>query len=144
MVLEAIGVCYVPLFPMNDIRRTNESIKHFVREQLACACPDEVFDDIRVTEQSGIFSAAHTVYEIGGRLFVAIFVPVDWHDIAKQLDRLVAAGKQFRDQHGYNRFRMVIVTDKDDAGKNLQQVFDDLPDIDEKMHLHVIKPDYLP
>jgi len=129
---------------MNDIRHKNTCIKHFVREHLGCACPDKVFENIAVTEQSDIFSSASTVYEIGGRLFVAVFVPVDWHNIAKHLSKHVDAGKQFRDQHGYNRFRLVIATDNDDAITNLQKIFDDLPGIDDKTHLHVIKPDLLP
>jgi hypothetical protein len=144
MVREVIGVCCAQSFQMNDIKRNNIRIKHFVREHLGCACPDEVFDRITVTEQSELFSAKHTVYEIGGRLFVAIFVPVVWQDITMQLGRLVVDGKQFRDQHGYNRFRLVIVTDDDDAEKELQRIFNDLPVIDEKTHLHVIRPQVLP
>lgn len=144
MAREVIGTCCVPSLQMNDIKRKNSSIKHFVREHLGCACPDEVFDEITVTEQSEIFSLKHTVFEIGGRLFVAVFVPADWHVIKMQFGKLVVDGKQFRDQHGYNRFRMVIATEDDDAEKDLQRIFNDLPGIDDKMHLHVIKPDLLP
>lgn len=144
MAREVIGTCCVPSLQMNDIKRKNSSIKHFVREHLGCACPDEVFDEITVTEQSEIFSLKHTVFEIGGRLFVAVFVPADWHVITMQFGKLVVDGKQFRDQHGYNRFRMVIATEDDDAEKDLQRIFNDLPGIDDKMHLHVIKPDLLP
>jgi len=144
MVQEVIGMCYVQSFQMNDIKHQNTSIKHFVREHLGCACPDKVFENITVTEHSDIFTTANTVYEIGGRLFVAVFVAVEWDDMAKRLGKLVDAGKQFRDQHAYNRFRLVIVTDNDDAKKSLQLVFDDLPGIDDKTHLHVIKPDLLP
>jgi len=144
MVQEVIGMCYVQSFQMNDIKRQNTSIKHFVREHLGCACPDKVFENITVTEQSGIFTTANTVYEIGGRLFVAVIVAVEWDDIAKRLGKLVDAGKRYRDQHAYNRFRLVIVTDNDDAKKNLQLVFDDLPGMDEKTHLHVIKPELVP
>lgn len=140
MAQEAIGVCCVQLLQMNDIRRDNTSVKRFVREHLGCVCPDEVFDNITVTEQSGIFALANTVYEIGGRLFVAVFFAADSHDMARHLGKLVEAGKHYRDQHGYNRFRLVIVTDDDGAEKDLQQVFDDLPGIDEKTHLHVIEP----
>ncbi len=129
---------------MSDIKHTNASIKHFVRESLGCACPDNVFENITVTERSDIFASASTVYEIGGRLFVAVFVPLDWHDMAKHLGKFVNAGKQYRDQHGYNRFRLVIVTDNKDAAKHLQLAYDSLPNIDGKTHLHVIKPEVLP
>jgi len=144
MVREVIGMCCVQSLQMNDIKRKNTCIKRFVREHLGCACPDKVFENITVTEQSDIFSSANTVYDIGGRLFVAVIVPEDWRDITMQLGKLVVDGKQFRDQHGYNRFRLVIATDNEDAEISLQKVFDDLPGIDDRTHLHVIKPDLLP
>ncbi len=144
MVQEVTAVCYVQSFQMNDTRRKDISIKEFVRQHLGCACPDEVFENITVTEQSGIFSSANTVYEIGGRLFVAVFAPEDWHDMASHLGKLVNAGKQYRDLHGYNRFRLVIATNGHDATTDLQLVFDSLPNIDEKTHLHVITPELLP
>ncbi len=144
MVQGVIVMCCVQSLQMNDSKRNNTSIKHFVREHLGCACPDKVFENITVTEQSDIFTLASTVYEIGGRLFVAVFVPADWRDTARHLVKLVDAGKQFRDQHGYNRFRLVIATENDDATRHLQKVFDDLPGIDDKIHLHVIRQDCLP
>lgn len=144
MAQEVTAVCYAQSFQMNDTRRTDTSIKKFVRQHLGCACPDEVFENITVTEQSGIFSSASTVYEIGGRLFVAVFTPEDWHDMASHLGKLVDAGKQYRDRHGYNRFRLVIATNGHDATKNLQLIFDGLSNIDEKTHLHVITPELLP
>jgi hypothetical protein len=144
MVREVIGMCCVQSLQMNDSTRMDARIKHFVREHLGCDCPDEVFDRITVTEQPEIFSAKHTAYEIGGRLFVAVFAPADWHEITMQLDKLVFAGKQFRDRHGYNRFRLVIVTDDDNAEKDLHQVFNNLPVIDEKTHLHIIKTGLVP
>ena len=143
MVREAIGTCCVQSLQMNDARLKNTCIKHFVREHLGCTCPDEVFENITVTEQSDIFSSANTVYEIGGRLFVAVIVPGDCNDMSIQLGKLVVDGMQFRDQHGYNRFRLVIVTDDDDAEKGLQRIFNDLPGIDNKTHLHVIKSNIL-
>jgi hypothetical protein len=141
---EAIGMYCAQSLQMNDNKDKYLGIRHFVREHLGCVCPDEVFDKVTVTEQSRIFSARHTAYEIGGRLFVAVFEPENWQGIALQLDRLVVDGKRFRDQHGYNRLRLVIASDDDGAEKELQRIFNDLPDIDEKTHLHVIKPDCLP
>ena len=144
MVQEVIVMCCVQSLQMNDIKCDTASIKRFVREHLGCDCPDKVFENITVTEQSDIFTTTSTVYEIGGRLFVAVFVSVDWRNMARRLGNLVEAGKRFRDQHGYNRFRLVIATENDDAAANLQQVFDDLPGIDDKTHLHVIRPNTLP
>ncbi len=137
-------MCCVQSLQMNEIKHRDTSIKHFVREHLGCDCPDEVFDNIKVSRQTGLFSEKHTVYEIGGRLFVTVFFPVNWHDINMKLGKLVVDGKQFRDQHGYNRFRLVIVTDDDDAENDLLLTFNDLPCIDDKTHLHVINPSILP
>jgi hypothetical protein len=123
---------------------SRQQIKHFVREDLGCTCPDEVFNNIRVTDEGTAFASADAVYDIGGRLIVAVFVPVDWRDIDNRLDQLVAAAVQYRDQQGYNRCRLVIATHSDDAIKQLPAAFCSLPDIDEKVHLHVISPDFLP
>jgi len=144
MVQEVIGMCCVQSLQMNDIKRNNTCIKHFVRKHLGCVCPDKVFENITVTEQTDIFPSVNTIYEIGGRLFVAVFVPADWHDMARHLGKLVDAGKRFRDQHGYNRFRLVVAIDNDEAKTNLHKVFENLPGVDEKTHLHVIKPEHLP
>jgi len=129
---------------MNDTNHINTAIKSFVRESLGCACPDGVFEKITVTEHSDIFISENTVYEIGGRLLVAVLVPVVWQDMTARLAQLVEAGKQYRDQHGYNRFRLVIVTEDRNAPTCLLSAFDCLPNIDEKTHLHVIKPEALP
>lgn len=144
MAQEVTALCFVQSLQMNDTEPGSAAIKHFVREQLGCACPDEVFESIRLIEHGCISDLSSTVYDIGGRLLVAVLTPVNWHEITKRLGQLVDAGKQYRDQHGYNRFRLVIVTDNDDAAHRLQLVFDGLPNIDEKTHLHVIKPDVLP
>ena len=143
MVQEVTAMCYVPSSRMNDIRDKNRAIKHFVRASLGCACPDQVFEHIRITEHAELFASASTLYEIGGRLFVAVIDPVNWHDISASLGQLVDAGRHYRDQQGYNRFRLVIVTDDDEAVINLQSAFDALLNIDEKTHLHVLKPQQL-
>ncbi len=135
---------YAQSFQMNDIKHTNTSIKHFVREHLGCACPDEVFDNIRVVDRCRIFDLSNTVYEIGGRLLVAVITPSDWHEVENNLAQLIDAGKQFRDQHGYNRFRLVIATGDTDAIASLQAAFRSQPNVDEKTHLHVIRPEAIP
>ncbi len=145
MVHAVIGVCYVQSFQMTDLAPTAESkIKRFVRDCLACTCPDQIFEDIRVSERMDIFPLANTVYEIGGRLVVAVLVPSDWHQLENNLEPLIDAGKLFRDHQGYNRFRLVVATDDDEAIARLQVAFDCLANVDEKTHLHVIRPEALP
>jgi hypothetical protein len=128
---------------MNDTTN-RQQIKHFVRDTLGCTCPDEVFEQIRQVEQCAVFASAHAVYEIGGRLCVAVYAPVKWRELAQKLGLLVADGMQYRDQHGYNRFRLVIACSDDDAVIQLPQVFEALSGIDDKVHLHVVPPSQLP
>jgi hypothetical protein len=127
---------------MNDTSR--QQIRRFVRETLGCTCPDEVFKQIRQLDQCALFTSAHAVYEIGGRLCVAVYVPANWRALARTLGQLVAAGMQYRDQHGFNRFRLVIACCDDDAVIQLPQAFEALPEIDDKVHLHVVPPSQLP
>ena len=129
---------------MNDSEPEHEAIRYFVRESLGCDCPDEVFENINVSTQSGLFKHASTVYEIGGRLLVAVISPVDWREIRPGLADIIDTGKQYRDQQGFNRFRLVVVTDSDDARENLPALFGTLPNNDDKTHLHVIDPELIP
>ena len=130
---------------MNKIETTDrQHIKAFVRESLGCTCPDEVFENIRVADHADQFTSASIVYEIGERLLVAIVVPADWRDTARRLGQLVDVGMQYRDQHDYKRFRLVIATYDGDAINGLQSDFDSLIHKDEKVHLHVITPELLP
>jgi hypothetical protein len=129
---------------MNESRADSEAIRQFVRESLGCGCPDEVFDNVRVTARSDILELAPAVYEIGGRLVIAVFDAQDWHAIGSNLRSIVETGRHYRDRHGYNRFRLVVVTDDDEARKQLASLFDALPNTDARTHLHLIKPTDLP
>jgi len=144
MVQEAIVVFCAQSFLMNDTDQTNTSIKYFVRERLGCSCPDEVFDSIRVIDSPDILDLFDTVYDIGGRLLVAVLSPSDWHDVENSIEQLITAGMRFRDRNGYNRFRLVIATDESDAAASLQKAFESCPKLDEKTHLHVIEPQAIP
>ena len=128
---------------MNDNSAENRAIRRFVRESLGCSCPEDVFDDIRVTERFDLFEQAHTIYEIGGRLFVAVVAADDRQAIRSSLGRMVEAGRDYRDLHGYNRFRLVIATDDVEARSVLEQQFAALPNSDEKSHLHVVSQEEL-
>lgn len=129
---------------MNDSGPEHEAIRHFVRESLGCGCPDEVFENINVSAQSELFSLTSTVYDIGGRLLVAVIAAADWHDVRQSLADIIDTGKNYRDQHGFNRFRLVVVTGSDGARENLAALFDALPNSDDKTHLHVIDPELMP
>ena len=130
--------------PMSDNSTANSVIREFVQKHLGCACPDEVFNSIVITDGSGHFDAESALYEIGGRLLVAVFTPQDWQPVCSGLESLIEQGKRMRDQYGYNRFRLVIATDDRDADKLLQSAFNDCKNADDKIHLHVIHPRLLP
>ncbi len=129
---------------MNDTRVDNEPVRRFVRKSLGCGCPDEVFEHIRIRERSDLFSLRNTVFEIGGRLFVVVIDAPEWRAVEPHLGGIVQTGRTYRDRHGYNRFRLVIATEDAGAQRELGRLFEALPDIDDKTHLHVISPQQIP
>lgn len=129
---------------MSDRQIDNGAIRQFVRESLGCTCPEQVFNRIRVTAQSAAFFRPHTLLEIGGRLCVAVVAPADWHDIEPDLGTLVDTGMGYRDRYGFNRLRLVVVADDDQAKRHLPGLFNSLPGIDDRVHLHVIDPELVP
>ena len=126
------------------MRASREKIKHFVRHELGCRCADEVFQHIQVSGRPATFASANALYWIGGRLLVAVYVTDDWREFGSRLGRLVADGVGYRDQHRYNRLRLVIATTDNAAVDHLRAAFKALPVIDDRVHLHAVTPDRLP
>lgn len=129
---------------MNKNSTSNGVIREFVQQQLGCTCPDEVFDSIDISDGSRYFDTECMLYQIGGRLLVVVLTPQDWHQVCAGLEQLIETGKRMRDQHGYNRFRLVIATSDRDAESLLHRMLKNYPNIDDKTHLHVIHPRVLP
>ena len=142
MVHDRSAVYCVPSSQMNDTNK--QQIERFVRETLGCTCPDDVFKQIRRLDPCATCASAYAVYDIGGRLCVAIYVPANWRDLAQTLGQLVADGMHYRDHHGFNRFRLVIACSDDDAVAQLSHAFEALSYIDDKVHMHVVPPSQLP
>jgi len=120
-----------------------QAIKHFVVEDLGCQCPDEVFEKIVVESGRPPISGVaidHRI-NIGDRLLVYLVDGRQLHAPAPQLAALVAAGLQDRDQHRFNRFRLVVVTTEAvrDEG-TLRPLFEQLAGRDERTHLHTVTP----
>ena len=117
-----------------------ESIKRFAREVLGCGCPEEVFKDIEYDQKIGRLNDACHVDRIliGRRLLIYIFRPDQHLQWKRLLPELIEEGKKERDQNGYNRFRMVVVTDEPECGRLSSKIFETLPWSDEKVHLHVV------
>ena len=120
-------------------------ILKFTRDVLGCTCPDDVFDKIQCQWLS-ILSEKNKVFEIriGGRLLVFLW-NIDKSSVQKYLARLVQFGKETPDKDGFNRFRLVVTSD---TVKNLEQdierQFQNVPQIDEKIHLHAIPNHQIP
>jgi hypothetical protein len=129
---------------MNEASSQNEAIKHFVQSELGCSCPEAVFEHIQRITDFDALPAFNRIYDIGGRLLVAISRPEKWREIGTQLEQWVDAGKEYRDHHGYNRFRLVVVADDSQAAEILHGIFNSLLNADEHIHLHVVEPRVLP
>ena len=122
------------------------AIEKFVRDELGCMCPAEVFTSIYLEKSPDAFSdlVKGTLLRIGGRLLVYV---VDMDDLASagsKLEQILRRGREVRNADGFNRFRLVVVAPDIQAGQQiLLQEFESLSDLDEKLHLHVIKPEQL-
>ena len=122
-------------------------IARFVRHELGCRCPDEVFNTISVNEHPEAFGSMRNacLVSIGGQLLILLISTRQWRSLAGRLDELFRQGRHLRDSGGFNRFRLVIATsDTAAADASLTQTFARLDDTDERLHLHVIQPARLP
>jgi hypothetical protein len=54
------------------------------------------------------------------------------------LAALVAAGTKIRDERKYNRFRLVVLTDDPECEAILSPIFTRLPELDDRIHMHVV------
>jgi len=120
-----------------------QAIRHFVVEDLGCQCPDEVFEKIVVESDRPPVSGVAIDYRIniGDRLLVYLADGQQLLRPADQLAALVAAGLQDRDQHRFNRFRLVVVTTEAVRDERaLRPLFEQLAARDERTHLHVVTP----
>jgi hypothetical protein len=116
---------------------SDESVKIFVRNTLGCDCAEEVFSHIeneRDVEAGG--ATLKNKINVGNRLLVYV---VEAHaDILKAMPALVSAGKKERDARGFNRFRLVLVSDDKKLKKRSLEAFKAISASDQKIHLHVI------
>ena len=124
-----------------------EEIKKFIREDLGCTCPDEVFELISVVHDPVEFNDLQKgyLYEIGGKLLVYLVMTHDWSSLIDSLEQIFNRGREKRDAEKFNRFRLVVVTPNiQPARQILLRQFDKLSERDERLHLHIVTPDQLP
>lgn len=121
----------------------------FIREGLGCGCPDATLSDLQLDSEPSQFSGlpVDRVLLVGGRLVIGFCEPNALGQISKYLRQCVEAGKQTRDQGGYNRFRLVlpIPDGHSDIDKEvIQDSFTRLCSGDERMHIHLVDVDEIP
>ena len=125
----------------------NQEVVSFVQEALGCSCPDEVLQDIQIEAHPYSFAGQPIDYvvRIGGRLLLAVSASSAWAEVAGELRQLLETGKNLRDRNGFNRFRLVVSSDEpENASAALQEHFIGFTGIDDKVHLHVVRPSTLP
>jgi len=122
-----------------------ENIKTFVQKTLGCGCPEEVFEyiDCQFNIKLNDIVLSHKI-NIGNRLLIYVIEVNDQSSVKNILPFLVSAGKNERDNLKFNRFRLVLVTDKlNEIKGNAGMIFDSIPK-DEKVHLHVVDKKKVP
>ena len=117
-----------------------ENIKAFVRQTLGCACPEEVFK--RIDCQSNIKLNDNILLSskinVGNKLLIYVVEINDQDFIRRTLPNLVEIGKKERDSSGFNRFRLVLATNKLNKIKEVADVTFKTIDKDDRIHLHII------
>jgi len=124
----------------------NKVIREFVRKTLGCNCPEEVFQYIDCRTVVNIDENILPAYEIniGNRLLIFAAGIDEVDSLRSVLSKLVQAGINKRDEKKFNRFRLVLLTAREnDVAEEALEIFNSLV-TDEKAHLHVINKDDFP
>jgi hypothetical protein len=110
------------------------ALRAFVRNGLGCTCPEAVFEAVARTDLVVGGRVAGVRLVIGDRLL--IYVAAGEASTAA-IDALAAAGLQDRDEHGFNRFRLVVaLADGEMLATELESAFAQAVAGDAKAHLH--------
>ena len=117
-----------------------ETIKTFVKQTLGCACPDEVFEYIDCQDNIKLNNdiLLQNKINIGNRLLIYVVEVNNSGPIKNVLPFLVSTGKTERDNLKFNRFRLVLVTDKVNKIKEIAESLFNTINKDEKVYLHVV------
>jgi len=125
-----------------------QELVSFVREGLGCGCPDEVFSFVQIKKKPDVFRGLPIDYlvTIGDRLLVGICLSESLDSgMGEGIKKSLAAGKKLRDSAGFNRFRLVVASEEADSiASAIQEQFNDLAGLDDKVHLHVVRPSVIP
>jgi hypothetical protein len=122
-------------------------LARFLRIQLGCACPEALLARAVVREVPEQFRGlpGDCLITVADRLLVLVIWTTSWQEVSAALELLCQRGRELRDTEGFNRFRLVLVTPEPDATTAaLRRRFAALADRDQRLHLHLIRPQQLP
>ena len=132
---------------MDQKMAQDEVVRDFVQNVLGCGCPEEVFRNIEVRQgpiDIGGIPISLTI-QVGGRLLIFLTSSENLIILPDNLETLIRVGKKMRDKKELNRFRLVVASKESRADwEALRQVFHEIQDIDDRVHLHVIDYRILP
>ena len=124
-----------------SVIRNPAAVKSFVREKLGCHCPDSVFEQIDYQEHSAVLGHDMNTKRllIGNRLLIYILESNDEQSLPTLLPLLVKKAREERDYQGYQRLRVVLITDEAESLRaQMEKLFASIEEVDEKVHLHVL------
>jgi hypothetical protein len=126
------------LTPSHPMQK-HPQIKRFVQQTLGCSCPEEVFETIAYEpKDDGIRDMKITV---GDRLLIYIIRADKTNAIRARIDAALQQGMGERNEKGYNRFRLVLVTSRREAlAGDAEAAFSDSRYADARTHLHLVGP----
>ncbi len=117
-----------------------DAIRTFVRKDLGCQCEDKVFDQTVIGVPS-IFSEDNPGWDmqimIGFRLLISLASQQTRRLVHDDIRKMLQSGKELRDKHGLNRFRLVLLGRFD---KELYEYWQEKShELDERIHVHFIE-----
>lgn len=128
--------------------KETRALVSFVRKDLGCGCPNEVFSVVQIKKDPQVFRDLPVDYmiTIGDRLLIGICLSENLHNgIGEGIVTSLSVGKRLRDAAGFNRFRLVITSnDADRIQEKIKRQFQALSGLDERIHLHVVGPAVIP
>ncbi len=116
-------------------------IKSFVKDDLGCKCPDNIFFQIKFQKdvKLGYDLKVDRIITIGNRLLIFLFYIKYLEFADKNLDNIIKCGKSWRNDEDLNRFRLVFITTAPKKlEKHISSKFKKIIGKDKKIHLHII------
>jgi len=123
-----------------------KAIKTFVQHTLGCGCPEEVFQSMDCQFNIRLNNDIHlrNKINIGNRLLIYVLEVNNTGPLRNILPLLVNSGRTERDNLKFNRFRLVLATDRvDEIKKTADSIFNAISE-DEKVHLHIVDKEKVP